>query len=93
MLGFGILHKPEPALYNLRILTEGSLIVVLAIKLHFELWMTRNERTGLVKANMAQTTLSVQRFGHISYSFQPREKSSCNQLKYVLNNHPLLVII
>jgi hypothetical protein len=34
ILGFGILYQAEPALGYLRILAEGSFLVVLSIKLH-----------------------------------------------------------
>ena len=37
ILGFGILYKAELALHKLRIFTEGSLVVVLSIKLHLKL--------------------------------------------------------
>jgi hypothetical protein len=47
ILSFDVSYKAEPALYNLRILAEGSLVVVLAVKDCFELLLTRNERTSL----------------------------------------------
>jgi hypothetical protein len=47
ILGFDVRYKGKPALYNLRVLAEGSLIVVLAIKDCFKLLLTRNERAGL----------------------------------------------
>jgi hypothetical protein len=52
ILSFSILYQAEPALDYLRILAEGSLIVVLSIKLNCELRATLNERASLVLANM-----------------------------------------
>jgi hypothetical protein len=37
MLSLHVFHQPEPVLYNLRILTEGSLIITISIKFHFQL--------------------------------------------------------
>lgn len=37
MLSFSILYKLELAVYNLRILAEGSLVIVLLIKLNCKL--------------------------------------------------------
>jgi hypothetical protein len=48
MLGFGIAYQLKPGLYIVRILTEGPLIVVLAIELYSEVRAALNERTGLV---------------------------------------------
>jgi hypothetical protein len=50
MLSLYILYKLKLASYNLRILVESSLIVVLAIKLNFELRATFNEDCSLVNA-------------------------------------------
>jgi hypothetical protein len=78
ILGYDILYKAELAYNYIWILTEGSLIVVLAIKLHFELWLALNKRTGPVYANMAQIALSAQRISYISHSCKARGKSSRN---------------
>jgi hypothetical protein len=40
VLGLCVLYRSKPALYNPRILAEGSLIVVFAIELDFELRAT-----------------------------------------------------
>ena len=48
MLRLYVLYKLELVSYNLRILAEGSLIVVFAIKLRLELRAAFNERTKLV---------------------------------------------
>jgi hypothetical protein len=48
MLGFGIAYQLKPGLYIVRILTEGPLIVVLAIKLHSKVRAALNKRTRLV---------------------------------------------
>jgi hypothetical protein len=48
ILGFGIGYQAEPALDYLRILAEGSIVVVLAIELHYKLWLALDERTGPV---------------------------------------------
>ena len=48
ILGFDVGYRAEPVLDCSGILAEGSLVVVLAIELHFELFLTRNKRTGLV---------------------------------------------
>jgi hypothetical protein len=45
-------------LYNLRILAEGSLIVVLAIKFNLKLRATFNEGCSLVLANRVAVALS-----------------------------------
>jgi hypothetical protein len=50
MLSLCILYKSKLASYNLRILVESSLIVVLAIKLNFELRATFNKSCSLVNA-------------------------------------------
>jgi hypothetical protein len=50
MLSLCILYKLKLASYNLRILVESSLVVVLAIKLNFELRATFNEGCSLVNA-------------------------------------------
>jgi hypothetical protein len=52
ILSFSILYQAEPALDYLRILAEGSLIVVLSIKLNCKLRATLNERASPVLANM-----------------------------------------
>ena len=44
--GFSILYKAELALHKLRIFTEGSLVVVLLIKLHLKLWATLMNALG-----------------------------------------------
>ena len=46
ILGFSILYKAELALHKLRIFTEGSLVVVLLIKLHLKLWATLMNALG-----------------------------------------------
>ena len=46
-----ILYKAELALDYLRIFTEGSLIVILLIKLYYKLSATLNKYTSLVLAN------------------------------------------
>jgi len=48
MLSLYILYKLELVLYNLKILTESSLIVIFAIKLYLELRAAFNKRTRLV---------------------------------------------
>jgi hypothetical protein len=48
MLGFGIAYQLEPGSYIIRILTEGSLVVVLATELRLKLRAALNERTGPV---------------------------------------------
>ena len=48
ILSFYVSYKVKLALNKPRILAEGSLIVVLAIKFHFKLFLTRDKRTSLV---------------------------------------------
>jgi hypothetical protein len=48
ILDFNVGYKAEPALDHLRVLAEGSLVVVLAIRLHYKLWLVLNKRTRLV---------------------------------------------
>jgi hypothetical protein len=48
MLSLYILYKSKLASYNLRILVESSLVVVLTIKLNFELRATFDEGCSLV---------------------------------------------
>ena len=43
MLGFGIAYKLEPGSYKLRIVTEGSLVVVLSIELDLDVWLALNK--------------------------------------------------
>jgi hypothetical protein len=50
MLSLCILYKSKLASYNLRILVESSLVVVLAIELDFELRATFDEGCSLVDA-------------------------------------------
>jgi hypothetical protein len=87
-----ILHKLEPPSNNLRILAQGSLVVVLAIELDSKLRLALNKCTRPVYANLAHTMLSTQRVGHISHSSKPRRKSSRIKVKYMLNNHLLLCL-
>ncbi|KAF1933114.1 uncharacterized protein M421DRAFT_53065, partial [Didymella exigua CBS 183.55] len=58
ILGFSILHQAELALDHLRILAEGSLVVVLLIELDCELWATLDERASPVLANRRLVALS-----------------------------------
>jgi hypothetical protein len=48
MLSFSITYQLKPGSYIVRILTEGPLIVVLAIKLYSKVRAALNERTRLV---------------------------------------------
>jgi hypothetical protein len=48
MLSFGITYQLKPGLYIVRILTESSLVVVLAIKLYSKVRAALNKRTRLV---------------------------------------------
>jgi hypothetical protein len=48
MLGFSITYQLKPGSYIVRILIEGPLIVILAIKLHSKVRAALNERTRLV---------------------------------------------
>jgi hypothetical protein len=48
MLGFGIAYQLKLGSYIVRILTEGPLVVVLAIELYSEVRAALDERTGLV---------------------------------------------
>jgi hypothetical protein len=66
-----VLYKLEPLLNNLRSLAQGSLVVVLAIELDFELRLALNKCTSPVYANLGYMTLSTQRIGHISNSSEP----------------------
>jgi hypothetical protein len=50
MLSLCILYKSKLASYNLRILAESSLVVILTIKLDFKLRATFNEGYSLVNA-------------------------------------------
>ena len=76
MLSFSILYKLEPALYNLRILTEGSLVVVLLIKPNIKLWPAVDEVRSLSIANRLFLALSKQRVSYTSYSFKLGRESS-----------------
>jgi hypothetical protein len=77
-------------LYTLRILVESSLIVIFAIKLYCKLRVAFYKHTRLVYANLAYFALRAHRIGYISYAYEPREKSTRNKLKYILNNYVLL---
>ena len=48
ILGFDVGYQAIPALQDRGILTEDSLIVLLAIELECELWLALNKRTGPV---------------------------------------------
>jgi hypothetical protein len=48
MLSFGITYQLKPGSYIVRILTEGPLVVVLAIKLHSKVRAALNKYTELV---------------------------------------------
>ena len=76
VLGFSILYKPEPASYNLRILAEGSPVVVLSIELDFKLWPTPNKGCSLVLANWISVSFSQQRISHIFHGSEPGRESS-----------------
>jgi hypothetical protein len=89
MLGFGITYQLKPGSYIVRILTEGPLIVVLAIELYSEVRAALDERTRLVWANIAYITLRAQRIGHISHLYKPRGKSTLNKVNNMLSNHVL----
>jgi hypothetical protein len=80
-------------LYNLRILVEDSFVVILAIKSYFKLRAAFNKRARLVYANLVYISLSVQGIGYISYSCEPRRKSSHNKLKYILYNYLLFKLV
>jgi hypothetical protein len=71
ILGFGILYQAEPALDHLRILSEGSLVVVLSIELDYKLWATLYKRASLVLANRWLVALCEQRVGHILHISKP----------------------
>jgi hypothetical protein len=58
ILSLYILYKLELALYNLRILVESSLIVILAIEFNLKLRVTFNKVYSLVLANRITITLS-----------------------------------
>ena len=60
VLSLCVLYKLKPALYNLRILAESSLVVVLTIKLDFKLRATFNEGCSLVLANRVLVPFSKQ---------------------------------
>jgi hypothetical protein len=80
-------------LYNLRILAESSFIVVFAIKPYFKLRAAFNKRTRLVYTNLVYIALSAQGIGYISYSCEPRRKSSRDKLKYILYNYLLFKLV
>jgi hypothetical protein len=79
-------------LYNLRILAEGSLVVILAIKFNLELRATFNEGCSLVLAYRIAVALSQQRISYILYYSKPGLKSSRVKVKGMLNNHILLCL-
>ena len=68
ILGFDIGYQARPALDQLRILAEGSLVVVLAIELDCKLRATFDERASPVLANRWLVALCEQRVGHIHIS-------------------------
>jgi hypothetical protein len=74
-------------------LAQGSLIVVLSIKLNFELRLALDKCSRPVYANMVHMTLSTQRIGHISNSSKLEGKSSRIKVKYMLNSHLLLCLL
>jgi hypothetical protein len=78
ILGFNVRYKGELALYNLRVLAEGLLIVILVIKNCFKLLLTQNKCASLVYANRSQTALFSQRISYVSYSCKPGGLSSRN---------------
>jgi hypothetical protein len=45
VLSFNVSYQAKPALNNLRILAERSLVIILAIKLHYKLIAALNPRT------------------------------------------------
>ena len=92
VLGLCILYKSEPALYNLRILAEGSLIVILAIEFDIELRVTFNKGCSPVLADRVAVALSQQRISHILHSSKPGRKSSRVKVKNMLNNYILLCL-
>ena len=81
ILGFGILHKTDPALYNLRIFALSSSIVILPNKLDFELWPTLDERAGPVLANRRLVALSEHRIDYTLHIRKPGRISSLIQLQ------------
>jgi hypothetical protein len=80
-------------LYNLRILVESSFVVVFAIKPYFKLRAAFNKRARLVYANLVYIALSAQGIGYISYSCEPKRKSSRDKLKYILYNYLLFKLV
>lgn len=67
ILGFGILHELEPRSDKLRIVAQGSLIILLPIELNLELRQTLDEVASPVYANRGLTTLRAQRISHCGY--------------------------
>jgi hypothetical protein len=79
--------------YLIRILIESFLIIIFIIKLYFKLRAIFNEYIRLVYTNLAYIIFSAQEISYISYSCKPREKSSLNKLKYILNNYLFFKLI
>jgi hypothetical protein len=79
-------------LYNLRILAESSLIVILLIKFNLKLRATFNKGCSLVLPNRVAVLLSQQGISYILYSSKLGQKSSRVKVKDILNNYILLCL-
>jgi hypothetical protein len=79
-------------LYNLRILAESSLIVILSIEFNLELRATFNEGCSPVLPNRVAVLLSQQGISYILYSSKLGRKSSRVEVKDMLNNYILLCL-
>jgi hypothetical protein len=74
-------------LYNLRILVESSLIVILSIEFNLKLRATFNKGCSLVLPNRVAVPLSQQGISYILYSSKLGRKSSRVKVKDMLNNY------
>jgi hypothetical protein len=87
-----VLYKLEPGLNNLRIFAQGSLVVVLSIKLNLKHWLALNKGLSLVLADWVSVTLSQQGISYIFDSSEARRKSSLTEVKDMLHNHHLFCL-
>jgi hypothetical protein len=80
----------EPVSHKLRILTQGSLIVVLSIELDFKLCPTPHKGLSPVLADWVVVTLSEQGISHIFDNSKAGQKSLRVKVEHMLDNNVLL---
>src|SRR6266566_1826669 len=77
-------HQLEPRVQYNRIFAEGSLEIVHARKMYFELGTTSNEVVGPLFIYGCCTTRCIEKIGYASYYIEPGRKSLRIQVEYIL---------